>query len=168
MSSDLDAFDHRILAVLQADAALSTTELAARVGLSQSPCWRRVQRLRTEGYIAREVAVLNRAKLGLSVQIFAQVRLSAHGRANVAQFTEAVQAYPEVLECHITLGAMDALLRIVTSSMQAYEQFFFEKLSTLPGVQEVNSVVSLSEVKSTTALPLPGQGVAAALAPARR
>jgi len=72
----------------------------------------------------------------------------------VAQFTSAVQAYSEVLECHITLGTMDCMLRIVTSSMQSYEKFFFEKLSILPGVQEVNSVVSLSESKYTTVLPL--------------
>ena len=107
-----------------------------------------------QGYIQRQVAVLDRAKLGLNVQIFALVKLSAHGRANVAQFTSAVHAYSEVLECHITLGTMDCMLRIVTSSMQSYEKFFFEKLSILPGVQEVNSVVSLSESKHTTVLPL--------------
>jgi Lrp/AsnC family transcriptional regulator len=136
------------------DASLSTIELSEAVGLSQSPCWRRLQRLHEEGYIRRQVALLDRIKLGLNVQIFALIKLSAHGRANVAQFTSAVQAYPEVLECHITLGTMDCMLRIVTSSMQSYEKFFFEKLSILPGVQEVNSVMSLSESKYTTVLPL--------------
>lgn len=154
MPADLDKFDHRILGALQADSSLSTIELSEAVGLSQSPCWRRLQRLHEEGYIRRQVALLDRTKLGLNVQIFALVKLSAHGRANVAQFTSAVQAYPEVLECHITLGTMDCMLRIVTSSMQSYEKFFFEKLSVLPGVQEINSVVSLSESKYTTALPL--------------
>jgi len=150
----LDAFDRRILRALQADASLSTTELAAEVGLSQSPCWRRLQRLKDEGYIRGQVALLDREKLGLNVQIFALVKLSAHGRANVDQFAEAAQAYPEVIECHITLGAMDCLLRIVATDMAAYKTFFFDKLSTLPGVQEVNSVVSLSEIKSTTQLPV--------------
>jgi Lrp/AsnC family transcriptional regulator len=154
MLEGLDKFDHRILGALQVDASLSTIELSEAVGLSQSPCWRRLQRLHEEGYIRRQVALLDRIKLGLNVQIFALIKLSAHGRANVAQFTSAVQAYPEVLECHITLGTMDCMLRIVTSSMQSYEKFFFEKLSILPGVQEVNSVVSLSESKYTTVLPL--------------
>jgi Lrp/AsnC family transcriptional regulator len=150
----LDAFDLRILGALQADSSLSTNDLSDAVGLSQSPCWRRLQRLRQEGYIKREVALLDRERLGLNVQVFAMVKLSAHGRANVTQFTHAVGAYPEVLECHITLGGMDCMLRVVTSSMEAYRAFFFDKLSTLPGVQEVNSVVSLDETKSTTALPL--------------
>jgi Lrp/AsnC family transcriptional regulator len=150
----LDEFDVRILRALQADASVSTNDLAETVGLSQSPCWRRLQRLKQDGYVRREVALLSRKKLGLNVQVFAMVKLSAHGRANVAQFTQAVHAYPEVLECHITLGTMDCMLRVVTSSMETYRAFFFEKLSTLPGVQEVNSVVSLDETKSTTALPL--------------
>jgi Lrp/AsnC family transcriptional regulator len=154
MLDTLDGFDRRILRALQADGSLSTNELALAVGLSQSPCWRRIQRLRQAGYIGPTVALLNRAALGLNVQIFALIKLSAHGRANVAQFTQAVKAYPEVLECHITLGTMDCMLRIVTTTMQAYEAFFFERLAVLPGVQEVNSVVSLSEVKCTTALPL--------------
>jgi Lrp/AsnC family transcriptional regulator len=154
MLEGLDKFDHRILGALQVDSSLSTVELSEAVGLSQSPCWRRLQRLHEEGYIRRQVALLDRIKLGLNVQIFALIKLSAHGRANVAQFTSAVQAYPEVLECHITLGTIDCMLRIVTSSMQSYEKFFFEKLSILPGVQEVNSVVSLSESKYTTVLPL--------------
>jgi Lrp/AsnC family transcriptional regulator len=154
MLEGLDKFDHRILGALQVDSSLSTIELSEAVGLSQSPCWRRLQRLHDEGYIRSKVALLDRIKLGLNVQIFALIKLSAHGRANVAQFTSAVQAYPEVLECHITLGNMDCMLRIVTASMQSYEKFFFEKLSILPGVQEVNSVVSLSESKYTTVLPL--------------
>jgi Lrp/AsnC family transcriptional regulator len=87
------------------------------------------------------------------VQIFALIKLSAHGRANVAKFTQAVKDYPEVLECRITLGTIDCMLRIVTTTMQAYEKFFFEKLSNLSGVQEVNSVVSLAENKYTTAVP---------------
>ena len=154
MPESLDRVDRSILRVLQSNATLSTVELAEAVGISQSPCWRRLQRLKKEGYIRGQVTLLDRAKVGLNVQIFALIKLSAHGRANVAKFTQAVQRYPEVLECHITLGAIDCMLRIVTTTMQAYEKFFFEKLSSLPGVQEVNSVVSLSENKYTTAVPL--------------
>lgn len=154
MSIDLDSFDRRLLAAVQRDASLTTAELAAEVGLSQAPCWRRLQRLKAAGMVRGQVMLLDRDKLGLHVQIFAMVKLSAHGRANVAEFTRAVTAYPEVLECHITLGAMDCLLRVVTTTMQAYEDFFFNRLSTLAGVQEVNSVVSLTEAKFTTALPV--------------
>ena len=154
MPQSLDRVDRSILRVLQSNATLSTVELAEAVGISQSPCWRRLQRLKKEGYIRAQVTLLDRAKVGLNVQIFALIKLSAHGRANVAKFTQAVKDYPEVLECHITLGTIDCMLRIVTTTMQAYEKFFFEKLSSLPGVQEVNSVVSLAENKYTTAVPL--------------
>ena len=154
MSIDLDSFDRRLLAAVQRDASLTTAELAAEVGLSQAPCWRRLQRLKAAGLVRGQVMLLDRDKLGLHVQIFAMVKLSAHGRANVTEFTSAVQAWPEVLECHITLGTMDCLLRIVAPTMKAYEDFFFNRLSALPGVQEVNSVASLSEVKFTTALPV--------------
>jgi Lrp/AsnC family transcriptional regulator len=151
---ELDDADRRILAAIQRDADQSTAELAAEVGLSQAPCWRRLQRLKNSGVIRGQVALLDREALGLQVQIFAQVKLSAHGRANVTEFTHAVRRWPEVLECHITLGSMDCLLRVVAASMAAYEDFFFNRLSSLPGVQEVNSVVSLTEVKHTTALPV--------------
>ncbi len=154
MPTDLDKIDIKILNAVQEDASLTGTTLAERVGLSPSPCWRRLQRLRDEGYIKKDVALLDRKKLGLDVQIFALVRLSAHGRANVSSFTDAVKKLAEVQECHITLGSMDCLLRIYASDMASYERFFFEKLSSIPGVQEVNSVVSLTEVKATTALPL--------------
>lgn len=154
LPTSLDDADRRILAAIQRDAAQSTAELAAEVGLSQAPCWRRLQRLKQSGVIRGQVALLDREALGLQVQIFAQVKLSAHGRANVTEFTSAVKRWPEVLECHITLGSMDCLLRVVAASMAAYEDFFFNRLSSLPGVQEVNSVVSLTEVKHTTALPV--------------
>jgi Lrp/AsnC family transcriptional regulator len=150
----LDSFERKILALLQEDATLSTTELAERVGLSQSPCWRRVQRLRDEGYIRREVALLDARKVGLNAQIFAQVKLNAHGRQHLEEFADAIRGFPEVLECFVLLGTVDFLLRIVAEDIHAYERFFFEKLSRVAGIQEVNSVVALSEIKSTTALPL--------------
>jgi Lrp/AsnC family transcriptional regulator len=150
----LDPADIRILSALQDDAALSTVELAERAGLSQSVCWRRIQRLKAEGVILRQVTLLDRTKLGLETQIFAEVKLSAHGRANLSEFAEAIRGFPEVLECYLLLGAVDFLLRIVTENIRAYEVFFFEKLSRAPGIQEVNSIVVFSEIKTTTALPL--------------
>jgi Lrp/AsnC family transcriptional regulator len=154
LTDDLDRLDLRILALLQTEGGLSTADVAERVGLSQSPCWRRIQRLREAGYIKGTVALLDRRKLGLRAQIFAQVRLSAHGRTHLDEFTEAVRRIPEVLECFVLMGETDFLLRVITQDVEAYERLFFEKLSKLPGVQEIKSTIALSEIKSTTALPL--------------
>jgi len=154
MHSELDAYDRRILALLQEDASLSSAQIAEQVGLSQSPCWRRIQRLKEEGVIRGQVTLLDRKKIGLNTQIFAEIKLNAHGRSNFTEFTEAIRGFPEVLECYVLMGAVDFLLRIVTADIEAYERFFFEKLSMVPGIQEVNSIVALSEIKSTTSLPV--------------
>ena len=139
MPASLDAADLKILGALQDDAGLSTVELAELAGVSQSVCWlRRIQRLKEEGVIRRQVTLLDRNQLGLETQIFAEIKLSAHGRANLAEFSEAIRAFPEVMECYLLLGVVDFLLRIVTENIRAYELFFFEKLSRLPGIQEVN------------------------------
>lgn len=151
----LDRFEKRILALLQEDGSLSNAAIAERVGLSASPCWRRIDRLEKEGFIKRRVALVDRGKVGLNAQVFAQIKLDAHGRANLDEFTEAIKAFPEVLECYVLMGTVDFLLRIVATDIEAYERFFFDRLSQLPGVQEVNSTIALSEIKSTTALPLP-------------
>jgi Lrp/AsnC family transcriptional regulator len=150
----VDEFDRKILEILQVDASQSTAEIATLVGLSQAPCWRRIQRLKEAGYIRAQVCLLDRRKIGLNTQIFAQVKLSAHGRSNLADFSRAIRDFPEVLECFVLMGSVDFMLRIVAKDIMAYEQFFFEKLSKVPGVQEVNSMVALSEIKSTTQLPL--------------
>jgi Lrp/AsnC family transcriptional regulator len=154
MHSELDGYDRRILALLQEDASLSSAQIAEQVGLSQSPCWRRIQRMKEEGIIRGQVTLLDRKKIGLNTQIFAQVKLNAHGRSNFTEFTEAIRGFPEVLECYVLMGAVDFMLRIVAADIEAYERFFFEKLSLVPGIQEVNSVVALSEIKSTTSLPV--------------
>ena len=154
MQHTLDRLDRRILALLQQDASLSAAEIAERVGLSQSPCWRRIQRLREAGFIRAQVALLDRRKLGLNAQIFAQVRLSAHGRAHLDEFTAAIREIPQVLECYVMMGETDFFLRIVAADIEAYERFFFDTLSKLPGVQEIKSTIALSEIKHTTALPL--------------
>ncbi|AGI24566.1 Lrp/AsnC family transcriptional regulator [Pseudomonas sp. MT3] len=155
MLVSLDAQDKKILALLQEEATLSTAEIAERIGLSQSPCWRRIQRLKDEGVIRKQVTLLDRKKIGLNTQIFAQVKLNAHGRNHLTDFARAIGEFPEVLECHVLMGAVDFMLRIVTEDVDAYERFFFERLSQVPGVQEINSIVALSEIKSTTSLPLP-------------
>lgn len=153
-NAELDDIDLRILDALQGNASLSTGALAEQVGLSQSPCWRRLTRLKDAGYIRDQVTRLDRRKLGFDSLVFAHVKLSAHGRANLEQFAEAIRRFPEVVECHAIMGPFDFLLRIVTRDIDAYEQFVFGKLSRLPEVQEINSTTALSEIKSTTALPI--------------
>jgi Lrp/AsnC family transcriptional regulator len=162
MPQNLDRYERHILALLQTDASLSTAAIAERVGLSPSPCWRRIDRLEREGFIKARVALVDRAKVGLRAQIFAQIKLNAHGRANLDDFTAAIRDFPQVLECYVLMGSVDFLLRIVAEDIEAYERFFFEKLSQIPGVQEVNSIVALSEIKATTRLPIPGEPAASA------
>lgn len=155
MPDQLDKYERKILQLLQRDATLTTAAIAEEVGLSQSPCWRRIDRLEREGFIKRRVALLDRNKVGLRAQIFAQIKLNAHGRANLDEFTAAIGEFPEVLECYVLMGSVDFLLRIVAEDIEAYERFFFQQLSQIPGVQEVNSIVALSEIKATTELPIP-------------
>ena len=138
---DLDQTDRRILGLLQTEAGINATEIGERIGLSQSACWRRIQRL-------------DREKVGLSTMVFAHVKLTSHGRSNLTDFAEAVREYPEVLDCYVVLGNVDFLLRIVAEDIKDYERFMYEKLSQLPGVQEVNSSIALSEIKHTTVLPI--------------
>ncbi len=151
----LDRYERRILELLQENATLSNADLAERIGLSQTPCWRRVQRLRESGVIRQQVALVDRRKVGLNAQVFAQVKLNTHGRQHLDEFAAAIQTFPEVLEAYVLMGSVDFLLRVVAADIEAYERFFFEKLSQVAGIQEINSIVALSEIKSTTALPLP-------------
>ncbi len=151
---DLDHTDRRILGWLQNEPGINAAELGEKIGLSQSAVWRRIQSLRDEGVIKDQPVKLDREKVGLNTMVFAHVKLTSHGRSNLAEFSEAVSQYPEVLDCYVLLGNVDFLLRIVTEDIKAYEQFFFEKLSQLPGIQEVNSSIVLSDIKHTTVLPI--------------
>jgi len=151
---DIDNTDRKILRLLQSDASLSAASIGEQVGLSQSPCWRRIQRLRDSGLIREQGLVIDRKKLGFDTMVFAHVKLTAHGRKKVAEFGDTIRQFPEVMECHLLLGHVDFLLRIVTPDLEAYERFFFERLSQLPDVQEVTSSIALTEVKHTTELPI--------------
>lgn len=153
-TSELDRIDMKILAVLQENGSLSAAEVAEAVGLSQSPCWRRIQRLKAEGYISKIVALLDRQKLALRAHLFVHVKVVSNDKQNLQAFSQAIRAFPEVMECHVVLGAYDFLLRVVAADMDAYQKFFFDKLSQLPNIREVNSFVAISEIKSTTELPL--------------
>lgn len=110
----LDKTDRKILELVQQDGSLSASDIAERVNLSQPPCWRRIRRLEEEGFIERRVAMLNRKKLGLSLVIYTEVKLTANGRQAVGEFEEKIRSFPEVTECYVMMGRSDFLLRIVT------------------------------------------------------
>ncbi len=150
----LDSTDRKILDLLQREPGINASGIGERIGLSQSACWRRVQRLREQGVFKDHPVILDREKVGLTTMVFAHVKLTSHGRSNLSAFAEAVRSYPEVMDCYVLLGQVDFLLRIVAADIKAYEQFFFEKLSQLPGIQEVNSSIVLSDIKHSTALPV--------------
>ena len=161
MQPTLDDIDHRILALLQEDASLNAAEVANRVGLSQSPCWRRIARLERDGLIRRRVALLDRQKLGLGVVVFVQVKIARGSKHSLAQFEDTVRRFPEVQECYMLMGEIDFLLKVVTRDVASYEDFLRGKLSRLTAVGEVRSSMVLSPIKATTALPLdlvPAQG----------
>lgn len=151
---NLDKTDRKILELIQQDASMPASEIAERVNLSQPPCWRRIKRLEDEGYIQHRTGILSRKKLGLDVVIYTEVKLTANGRQEVHAFEESICAIPEVTECYVMLGRIDFLLRIVTRDVESYEKLYRDHLSLLPGIQELNSSVAMSEVKYTTELPL--------------
>ncbi len=151
---DLDHTDRRILEWLQKEPGINAAELGEKISLSQSAVWRRIQSLREQGVIKDQPVKLDREKVGLNTMVFAHVKLTSHGRSNLTKFSDAVREYPEVLDCYLLLGNVDYLLRIVTEDIKAYERFFFEKLSQLDGIQEVNSSIVLTDVKHTTVLPI--------------
>jgi len=154
MPAELDAIDRTILTLLQSDASLSTAEIASRSGASQSSVWRRIEKLEGLGIIKKKVALLDRHKLGLGMMVFAHVKLQAHGQRTLPLFEEAVKRFPEVVECYTVLGETDYLLRVVTRDAASYENFFRKHLSQVASVQFTNSSMAISEVKSTTELPL--------------
>ena len=154
MTIEIDSFDRKILNLLQTVPEITAAAIGEQIGLSQSACWRRLQRMRDEGLIKGQTMVLDREKSGFNVMVFAQVKLNSQGRSNLADFSEAVRNVPEVLDCYVLLGNVDFLLRIVARDIHAYEKLFFEKLSHLPGVQEITSSVALTEIKHSEILPI--------------
>jgi len=151
----LDKIDLSILSVLQEDSRVSNQKLAAQVGLSPSPCWRRVKRLEEAGLIARYVTLLDAEAAGLPVHAYLHVSLDNHHPDTVAAFDSMVQARPEVLECYAMSGEYDYLLRVVASSMSDYERFMTRHLLREAEVQTANTSFVLKRIKYTTALPLP-------------
>ena len=160
MTEAFSRFDLRILEQMQKDCSISTTELAERVGLSQSPCWRRLQRLKDEGYITKQVALLDRRKFGPSLYVIAYLKMATLTEKQRAEFVRNIQVIPEIIECHTVFGEMDIVMKIIARSLEWYQKFIFETILKLPGVQDIQSTVTLVELKSTTEIPLDGVQVA--------
>lgn len=151
---DLDAIDLRILSALQADGRLTNQELADQVGLSPSPCLRRVRRLERDGFIRTYRGVLDREAVGLGLTVFVDIKVEKHSRDNATALQEALAAMPEVVACHMVSGTADFIVEIVVSNLKAYERLLTEKLLTLPMVGDIRSNFALSRVKSDAPLPL--------------
>lgn len=150
----MDRIDLRILELLQTDATRSTADIAESVGLSASPCWRRIALLEEQGVIRSRVALLDRERLGLGVTVLVHVKLSTHGRKSITEFEQRVRELPEVTQCFTTMGAIDFVLIVITTDIRAYERFLRERLAQLPGIHAIESHIVLTTVKDTTALPL--------------
>lgn len=150
----LDDIDRRILRELQQDGRLQNVELARRVGLSPSPCLRRVKLLEEAGIISRYVAVVDQAKVGLNLSMFARISLTAQDAETIEHFIAAMKRLPEVVECYIMLGESDALLRVVVSDLEDYRRFQSTHLTRRNGIQTVKTDVPSETVKQSFALPL--------------
>ena len=151
--NDLDKFDYAILGALQVDGTLSVADLADKVGLTSTPCWKRLKRLQDDGYLDRRVALVNRRKAGLPVTVFVSVRTSQHDEQWLARFAAAVMALPEVMEFHRMSGDVDYLLKVVTTDIDGYDRFY-RKLIRAAKLTGVSSAFSMEQIKYTTALPL--------------
>jgi Lrp/AsnC family transcriptional regulator len=149
----MDSIDKKILGLLQEDATLSIAEVGERVGLSQTPCWKRIQRLEADGLIERRVALLNPEKLGLKITALVAIETSDHSASWIATFASRVSALPEVLEIYRMAGDVDYVLRVVVPDMQAYDAFYKRLIELVP-LKNVTTRFAMERVKSTTALPL--------------
>ena len=153
--SQLDEFDRKILSALQENARITTQELAERVGLSATPCARRVKRMEDDGLIDRYVTLLNPERLGVGLTVFVNVRLNTQSAKTFEAFEAAVRTLPQVIGCYLLAGNYDYLLQIRVADVEAFRSFIRDRLVTIEGIGETQSSVVLEETKWTTALPLP-------------
>ncbi len=149
----MDAIDRRILQIVQADASLSIALIASRVGLSQTPCWKRIQKLEQDGIIRRRIALLDAQKLGLGITVFVTIEVGDHSRDLQVKFTEAVSAMEEVLDIYRMAGDADYLLRVVVADTKSFDSFYHRLVDTIP-LKKVTSRFALESIKAETALPL--------------
>lgn len=151
---ELDAIDRKILRALQADGKISVGELAQKVGLSPSPCARRVRLLEKEGVIRGYAAIVDQKRVGLPISAFASIKLERQREEDLDRFEEAVSRWQEVLDCYLMTGQRDYLMRIVTADLEAYERFIKDKLTRLENIASIETSFALGQVKRSEALPI--------------
>jgi len=149
----LDAIDRRILRELQKDATIAIADLAQLVGLSQTPCWKRIRRLTDAGIITKRVALLDRSKLDLGLAVFVSVRTNRHDQEWLDAFAGAASAMPEVIEFYRLSGDTDYLLKVLVRDIAAYDAFYKKLIASVP-LSDVSSAFAMEQIKSTTALPV--------------
>jgi Lrp/AsnC family transcriptional regulator len=149
----LDQKDRKILDLLQHDATLPVTEVASQVGLSRTPCWRRIQELEKRGYIRKRVALLDHTKLGVATTVFMAVKTNQHNAKWVARFRKAVNTLPEIVEAYRLSGETDYLLRVLVRDIDGLDSVY-TKLIEMVEFDDVSSSFSMEELKSTTAIPV--------------
>jgi Lrp/AsnC family transcriptional regulator, cysteine-sensing transcriptional activator len=149
----MDVIDRKILTVLQEDAALSVAEIGSRVGLSSTPCWKRIQRLEADGVILKRVALVDQDKVGLGVTVFVSIETDDHSDTWLSNFAQVVGAMPEVMEFYRMAGDVDYMLRVVVDDIQDYDAFYKRLISAVP-LKNVTSRFAMEKIKSTTALPI--------------
>ena len=149
----MDAIDRKILAVVQEDASLSVAEIGQRVGLSSTPCWKRLQRLEADGVILRRVALVAPEKIGLGITVFVSVESGDHSDAWLQKFADAVSAMPEVMEFYRMAGDVDYMLRVVVKDIAGYDEFYKKLIASVP-LKNVTSRFAMEKIKSTTELPI--------------
>ncbi|WP_199176218.1 Lrp/AsnC family transcriptional regulator [Zhongshania marina] len=157
MSAELSKQDIGILSVLQSDASKSSSDVADLVGMSQSPCWRRINRIEQEGVIKKKVALLDRHALGMDLVVFATINLTTSGRQNLEEFEQSIENFDEVMECYTMTGIWDYMLKIIVKDIRNYESFVRDRLLCLPMIREIHSHIAVTEIKNTTELPLKTQ-----------
>ena len=150
----MDAIDRKILAVVQEDTSLSVAEIGQRVGLSSTPCWKRLQRLEADGVITRRVALIDPEKIGLGITVFVSVETGDHSQEWLKRFADVVSGMPEVMEFYRMAGDVDYMLRVVVHDMQSYDIFYKKLISAVP-LKNVTSRFAMEKIKSVTALPVP-------------
>ncbi len=150
----LDAVDRKILAILQSDSRTTLQELAERVGLSTSPCHRRVKRLEETGVVTRYIAMVDQRSVGLPVSVFVSIKLERQREEDLDRFARMISGWREVLECYLMTGPRDYLLRVVVADLSAYERFLKEKLTRVDGISSIESSFALDQVKYSIALPV--------------
>ena len=150
----MDVTDRKILALLQGDASLSVAEIGSRVGLSSTPCWKRIQRLEADGVIQRRVALVDQDKIGLGITVFVSIETGDHSQDWLSKFADMVGAMPEVMEFYRMAGDVDYMLRVVVADIQGYDTFYKKLIASIP-LKNVTSRFAMEKIKATTALPIP-------------